>query len=64
MRPKINKDERRKFMGGVLAACLGATVSLGISKKAHAQQDEQNQDHETLYRKTPHVEDYLRTLED
>ncbi len=63
METGVHKGERRRFIGSVLAACTGV-VSLGVVKKATAMDREPELENETLYRRTQHVEDYLRTLED
>ncbi len=54
MKPEINKDERRKFMGGMAAACAGVAATFGISKKARAADNNKAHGQETLYRKTHH----------
>jgi hypothetical protein len=64
MESEIKKGERRKFMGGMVAVCVGAAASLGIAKKASATENKIPRGQETLYKKTRHVKDYLQTLED
>ncbi len=63
METGVRKDERRRFLGSVLAVCAGA-VCLGGAKKVKAMTGSPEMENETLYRRTQHVEDYLRTLED
>jgi hypothetical protein len=59
--PKQPDGNRRKFLGGVLAG-LGAA---GLLKPRRARaQDRSAERRETLYRRTPDVEAYYRTLKD
>ncbi len=50
---------RRRFLSGVLAG-LGA---LGLARRARAR-PRPEPGRESLFRRTPHVETYYRTLED
>ncbi len=63
METGVRKDERRRFIGTVIAACAGA-MCLGGAKKAKATTEKPELENETLYRRTRHVDEYLRTLED
>ncbi len=55
--------ERRKFLSEFMVACLGV-LCLGGSKKATAADGPSDRRRGMLYRRTRHVDEYLRTLED
>lgn len=56
-------NERRKFLREFMVTCLGA-LCLGGSKKATAADGPSDRRVGRLYRRTRHVDEYLRTLED
>ena len=56
-------EQRRKFLGGFLATCVGA-LCLSGSKKSAASEKPNDKGQETLYRRTRHVKEYLQTLND